>query len=620
MSHACYTRPAKSAAARRGSRAIVASMSVRALSCLVLGVAACGPSSTPDPKVLPPSPKFITGNLEPMVVDWQPEERGDLEISMREGLVVVGYDESGFRLLKDCHVDGNYEFMGMTRRERVVRLESADDVKANLPLGGLGIAAKLGGEFEQGATLDIAMVMIGKLRTTWRTVTPADLKGQCQSASHFVRGATVGAFAVDKGDRSHARAVAEIFGVGAGGGTAKSSMIRIIDGQLPDCQRALPDSDKAPSQCGALIRVELLPIAGPGEDAKAKALGDRQPSLVDQCEKPLVRIEGKCTDPRTKPTAVAECTYGEAQSCLDACKAESSKSCVKLAFMLAKGEGATQDLPNAAKLAEHACSQQDASGCVLYGDLLSGGAGVPRNLERAARVYAKACDDGEAQACANVGTQLLAGRGVAQDTKAAARALSKGCKGGSQDACSDLGLLAMGGNGFDKDLPTAAALFKRACDGSSSVGCSNYAYMAEFGQGMPQNLPVALRDYTKACEADHSMCTWLGAMYEVGRGVPKDSGKAAQLYRAACVAGHPAACAFVKSYLDPTQRIEPESFNAYVNVWKGTCQAGGPRDCSGLGVLALSAGSRDEAQALFTRSCKLGDAWGCLLGTLKPKL
>ena len=96
-----------------------------------------------------------------MIVDWQPEQRGDLEVSMRDGLVVVGYDAQGFRLLRDCHVNGTYGFMGMTRRERVVRLESADDVRANLPLGGLGLAAKLGGELEKGATVDIAMVMSG---------------------------------------------------------------------------------------------------------------------------------------------------------------------------------------------------------------------------------------------------------------------------------------------------------------------------------------------------------------------------------------------------------------------------------------------------------------------------
>ncbi len=592
-------------------------MPVRAVALAALAFAACHDSAAIGPKPLPPSPKFVTGNLEPMIVDWQPEERGDLEISMRDGLVVVGYDDNGFRLLKDCHVDGSYEFMGMTRRERVVRLESAEDVKANLPLGGLGIAAKLGGEFEQGATLDIAMVMIGKLRTTWRTVTPQDLKGQCKSASHFVRGATVGAFAVDKGDRSQTRAVAEIFGLGAGGGASKNSMIRVIDGQLPDCQNATPDSEKAPSQCGALIRVELLPIVA---NVDPKALAASDPTMVDTCAKPLVKIDGKCTDPSSQPRAVAECNYSEGPQCIAACKAENVKSCVKLALMLARGDGVPADAGDAAKLAEATCKVEDPTGCLLWGDFQANGNGVPRNLRGAASTYAKACDDGEADACQRIGTQLLSGQGIPRDTATAARALSKGCKGGSHDACSDFGVLALGGQGFDKDLPAAAALFKRACDGDSLVGCANYGYMAEFGQGVAKNIPAALASYTKACEGEGVWCTWLGAMYEVGKGVPKDGAKAAQLYRAACKGGHPAGCAIVKSYLDPTQTIEPEAFKAYVELWKGSCQAGGPRDCSGLGVLALSAGKKDDARQLFTRSCKLGDEWGCLLATLKSKM
>jgi len=48
---------------------------------------------------------------------------------MREGVAVVAYFCDGIRLLKDCHIDGQYGFMGMTRREQVVRLENADELR-----------------------------------------------------------------------------------------------------------------------------------------------------------------------------------------------------------------------------------------------------------------------------------------------------------------------------------------------------------------------------------------------------------------------------------------------------------------------------------------------------------
>lgn len=589
----------------------------RAYALSLVGALGCSstPAPTPGPAPMPPSTTFITGNLEPMIVDWQPEQRGDLEISMHDGLVVVGYDDRGFRLLKDCHVDGTYDYMGMTRRERVVRLESADDIKANLPLGGAGLAARLGGELSKGATVDIAMVMVGKVRTTWRNVAKKDLVGQCMGASHIVRGATVGAFAVDKGDRMHARAVAEIFGFGAGGGRASSSMLRVVDGQLESCASANPDSKKAPSQCGALIRVELLPISNDASPVKAP---ERDPELRDTCTPPLVRVDGICKVATAAPKA--ECNYGNARACFESCKANVMPSCSKLALMAVRGEGGAPQAPQeAANIAKRACDGGDAPGCTLYGSLLSEGVGVPKNVPEAARRWAKACDDGDADGCMSVGTLLLAGQGIPRDTKLAAKALGKGCSGGAHGACSDLGLLALGGQGFDKDLPLAAKLFKRACDGDNSTGCSNFAYTQEFGMGTPKNVQLATAGYAKACDLDPASCTWFGAMHQLGKGVAKDDKKAVALYRRACERGDVVACSIVKVYLDPTQKLDQDRFVGYVNVWKDTCTSGVARDCSGLGVLAHAAGKPDDARNLLSRGCSLGDEWGCLMATMKPR-
>lgn len=588
-------------------------------SATALVLLGCPSAPTPGPggpSSLPPGTKFITGNLDPMIVDWQPEQRGDLEISMKSGLVVVAYDDTGFRLLGDCHVDGTYDFMGMTRRERIVRLESVDDIRANLPLGGLGIAAKIGGELQKGATLDIAMVMVGKLRTTWRHVSRTDLVGQCAGASHFVRGATVGAFAVDKGEKSHARAVAEIFGFGAGGGTASSGNMHVVDGALSDCQGASPDSPKAPKQCGALIRVELLAISA-SDDPKAAAA--RNPDLADVCPKPLVLVEGKCST-GTAATPV-ECTYGEGEACVTQCKAGNAMSCAKLAMMTARGEGTPKSPENAPALAARACKDGAPAGCTMLGGFLADGVGIPRDLAKAAQAYAKACDEGEADGCGLIGMQLLTGMGIARDTKLAAKALSKGCNGGSHGACSDLGLLALGGQGFDKDLPAAARLFKRACDGDSAVGCSNFAYMEEFGQGVPRDARRGVLGYAKACKIDDGSCTWLGAMLHLGKGgLTRDEGKAVQLYKLSCDHGDVVGCAIMKTFFDPSAKVDQEHLLAYVNIWKGTCASGIPRDCSGLGVLAMSVGQKEDAKKLMARGCELGDEWGCLVQKLRPRL
>ena len=76
----------------------------------------------------------------------------------RQGVAVVHYDCESVKLLGECHVDGNYGFVGITRKEQVVSLANADEAKANLPLNGGAIGASM----QRGAALDVALVMVGK--------------------------------------------------------------------------------------------------------------------------------------------------------------------------------------------------------------------------------------------------------------------------------------------------------------------------------------------------------------------------------------------------------------------------------------------------------------------------
>src|SRR6185503_7090834 len=68
----------------------------------------------------------VSAGAEPLVVYWSADQRGDLEVAMKDGVAVVAYDCKGIKLLTDCKLDGKYGFIGMTRKEQVVRLESSD--------------------------------------------------------------------------------------------------------------------------------------------------------------------------------------------------------------------------------------------------------------------------------------------------------------------------------------------------------------------------------------------------------------------------------------------------------------------------------------------------------------
>jgi hypothetical protein len=236
---------------------------------------------------------------------------------MREGVAVVAYFCDGIRLLKDCHIDGQYGFMGMTRREQVVRLENADELRES--------AAQRRIPGRRGA----ARVDHRQSRWSWsaRPVRPGghptkdDLKGTCDGATHYVRGALVGAFVVDRGSQAKVRAAAEILGVGAGANSSSAAQYRNQDGDPADCKNASPDSPKAPAPT----------------DAPAVAAVD------EPCPQGLVFSDGKCTAPAA--AAAYQCTQGNADECTPIATRGTREAVPRLEPCSPRGKGSPATLP-----------------------------------------------------------------------------------------------------------------------------------------------------------------------------------------------------------------------------------------------------------------------------------
>ena len=272
-----------------------------------LSALACG-SGTVATAVRPPTPTGAQAmgedscpiredRLAPLVVDWTSSQRGELEAAMKQGLAVVAYDCHTIRFLPDCHVDGVYGYVGFTKKEDVVRLESSDELRANLPkIGGL-LGVQIGGELERGASVDIATVMVGRRRSTRFQATVGDLVGQCDGATHFLRGAHVGAFVMDGGSRAKVRTAVELFGGAAEAGSMSRYLHRTVDGVVNDCPAAKGDDSAPPGQCSALIRVELAAIAKAKTSADAatkvdniaEAEGAGGPTQQGAIRQPVVR-------------------------------------------------------------------------------------------------------------------------------------------------------------------------------------------------------------------------------------------------------------------------------------------------------------------------------------------
>jgi|GEM_PF-4420815 len=195
----------------------------------------------------------------PLVVDWKEHQRDALEIAMAKNVVVVSYDCDHLRLLPKCSVSGNYEYKPTTNQKRFMRLRNLDEIRANLPTSGKRLGLDLEAGIKRGATLDITLQTVGRLVTSRSDVSRALLRGECEGATHIVRGATIGAFTMNTNTRGEVGAGAHIFGAGATTDGSSEKTVSVSSGDLEACAKPTTD-EKPPTQCSTPVRLHLEKI------------------------------------------------------------------------------------------------------------------------------------------------------------------------------------------------------------------------------------------------------------------------------------------------------------------------------------------------------------------------
>jgi hypothetical protein len=384
-------------------------------------------------------------------------------------VAVVHYDCQGIKVLTDCHADGRYGFIGTTKKEQLISLENADQVQANLPFSG----GKLGASLARGASLDIGLVMVGKTATTAVGLDRSKIKGRCDGATHYVRSATVGAFAMKQSSAGEVKAAAEVFGVGASGGSSSSKSVMNKDGDVAACDKADPDAPRAPSACGAPLRVQLLSIAAAPSAAPPKDGPEREVA----CAKGLVASKGKCVKAGT--SAPHDCNVSDPKDCVAQCEAGNAFSCG-------------------------------------WGSLVFGlGVDVPKDTAKSAHLDARGCELGSMSSCLSLGLDHVNGEGVAKDVDKGLGLAKKACSGGHAQACDFLGHVYSGTNTrvpMTADPPRSVRMYQRACDGGWGYSCGRIAGMYEAGTNGLSADPAKARDYyALACAArDKASCAKLG--------------------------------------------------------------------------------------------------------------
>ncbi|MBK6464317.1 MAG: sel1 repeat family protein [Myxococcales bacterium] len=580
----------------------------------------------------------IAAQAQPLVVDWTDEDRAQLSEAMAGGLAVFRYDCAGLKLLRGCKAQGSYGFAGTSRKEELVRLADRSEVRLNLPTFGGALASSLA---SRDRTLDVAMVLIGKQRALSTSVGAKQLEGAgaCAGATHFLRGAHLGAFALDTGAKGTPRQPSSVFEAHAAG----SPLSVRRDGDVRRCAETDPTAVRPPDGCGSFVRLELTKVGTPGGEDAAE----------DACPSGLVLAEGKCALP-TSATA-HQCKKTEPNDCVAQCARGHARSCETLSFLLGEGRGVEKDQGRAFEIAQKACDDGASGACFLAGHALHEGRGVRRDPSRAAVLYRRACDDGEMVACWALGSLTKKGLGVPKNAAVAVALYKKACNGavpgacialaeviaadepveaakivartcdaGHDAACVSVAKCFLNGIGVPKDAERAAKLAGEVCERKEASACALLGSMHEAGDMEGASAVEARRLLQKACDLGNGpACSDLGVMFNAGKGGEKLPERAAELYARGCDLGFSSGCSNAGLLYSQGKGVAADPARA-VSFFERGCEGGDGRSCNFLGE-HLESGEgvpKDQKRSaeVYERACELGHAHGCYgLGWLYAK-
>ena len=186
----------------------------------------------------------------PLVIDWKPESQASLERAMRQGIAILRYDEKDLFLLPGCKAGGSYSFEVM-RGERTMQLATTQEIKIALPTLGASIASRIENDLARGTTIDIAMLLTGRMTSSRSSVRRADLHGECARATHFARRVLIGGYVLRTGTKNHPLSASQIMTGTELGAAFLQGVGSIVSCRVP-IDRAAP-----PADCHAALELEV---------------------------------------------------------------------------------------------------------------------------------------------------------------------------------------------------------------------------------------------------------------------------------------------------------------------------------------------------------------------------
>jgi hypothetical protein len=197
-----------------------------------------------------------TKQTEPLIVEWSSASRGQLEALRQKHVVAARMNGCDLEVLPHCEVPGTYGYVPITPKRERVTVHDEDELFANIPLHAVSLAAKL----KTSGQLDADMTVVGRFEAARADVRPDELKGACEGATHVITGLSAGAFKFTSGTDTTAGGGVEVAHTGAGAKHATQRETLNQDGDEKACAASKQGDQAPPFGCGALIRIELLPL------------------------------------------------------------------------------------------------------------------------------------------------------------------------------------------------------------------------------------------------------------------------------------------------------------------------------------------------------------------------
>lgn len=229
---------------------------------MALGMAGCGAEvGQGAPPVTAPHEDGTASTIpndanSPLAVDWNAQDQSLIAGRLHNGgTLVVRWDGQNLSPLYHCVADGKYRYTGSPHSDSLTDVADSAHLRASFPL----LSASLGGQVQENRRVRVRMTTVGEYQDWASRIHVGDLQGQgCAGATHFVSGATIGAFEFVAESGLNGSGNARL-GPGSAdvGGNEQRELFR-GGGDRSSCGAAR--TDQPTQDCDAVLRLQLTDL------------------------------------------------------------------------------------------------------------------------------------------------------------------------------------------------------------------------------------------------------------------------------------------------------------------------------------------------------------------------